>query len=112
MRFESSSIIVNFTSRGVTSSRYFNENSPTAHSGCTPGPQTVGRPFMKAATRMRIPRFKIHGSLIALAAGLAAPGLASAQTAPAQPAPPPQRPAPGPAPAGERPNDVVVTGTR
>jgi outer membrane receptor protein involved in Fe transport len=52
-------------------------------------------------------QFNIYGSLLALAAGLAAPGPAPAQTAP-----PSGEPARRPAPAGQRPNDVVVTGTR
>ena len=58
---------------------------------------------------MRTRPFQIHTSLLALAACLAVPGFAQAQTGPAQ-APPfsPSRPGP----AGDRPNEVVVTGTR
>jgi outer membrane receptor protein involved in Fe transport len=56
---------------------------------------------------MRTSRFNIYSSLLAVAAGLAAPGLASAQ--PARPAP---EAAPKPAPAGDRASDVVVTGAR
>ncbi|HEX8513035.1 MAG TPA: TonB-dependent receptor [Allosphingosinicella sp.] len=56
---------------------------------------------------MRTSRFKIYSSLLAVAAGLTAPGLASAQ--PARPAP---EATPNPAPAGGKPNEVVVTGTR
>jgi len=56
--------------------------------------------------------FKICSSLLAVAACLATPGIASAQTAPAQPSPSNQAPGPKPAPAGDKPNEVVVTGTR
>jgi outer membrane receptor protein involved in Fe transport len=57
-------------------------------------------------------QFKIYSSLLAIAAGLAAPGLASAQTGSAQPASPAREPAPRPVPPGEKPADAVVTGTR
>ena len=56
---------------------------------------------------MRTSRFRLYGSLLAVSAGLVMPGLASAQ--PARPAP---EAAPRPAPAGDKPNEVVVTGTR
>lgn len=55
---------------------------------------------------MRTSRFSIYTSLLSLAVSLTAPGFASAQ---------PPRPAPEaakPAPPGDKPNDVVVTGTR
>ena len=57
---------------------------------------------------MFLKQFHIGSSTIAVAATLLAPGIAQAQTAPAQPAPqtaPPAKPA-------DKPNDVVVTGTR
>lgn len=60
---------------------------------------------------MRTPQPRLYASLLAIAVCLTAPGFASAQTAPAQPAPPPQA-APKPGPAAEKPNEVVVTGTR
>ncbi|HEU0134850.1 MAG TPA: outer membrane beta-barrel protein, partial [Allosphingosinicella sp.] len=53
-------------------------------------------------------RFRIYSSFLALAAGLAAPALAQPQP---QPAPAPAQPA-APAPAADKPNEVVVTGTR
>jgi outer membrane receptor protein involved in Fe transport len=69
---------------------------------------------------MRIQRFHLCSSVLAVAAALSVPGLASAQSAPEQqsrPAPPaPARPADQqgapPAPSGEKPRDIVVTGTR
>lgn len=59
---------------------------------------------------MQIRPFQFHASLLVLAACLTAPGLAQAQTAPARPAP--STPAPNPGPAGDKPQEVVVTGTR
>lgn len=50
---------------------------------------------------------QVFGSALALGACLAAPGHAAAQTPPARPAPPPQQ-----IPPGEKPTEVVVTGTR
>ncbi len=52
---------------------------------------------------MRI-RFHLYSSILAVTACLTSPAFAQAQNPPAQPAPP--------KPAGEKANDVVVTGTR
>jgi outer membrane receptor protein involved in Fe transport len=68
--------------------------------------------FMKAARRMRTPQFEIHISVLAVAACLIAPGVAQAQTVPAQPGRPSPNAGPKPGPAGDKPNEVVVTGTR
>jgi hypothetical protein len=56
---------------------------------------------------MRTSRFKIYSSLLAIAAGLAASGFASGQ--PTRSAP---ESTPKPAPGGDKPTDLVVTGTR
>jgi outer membrane receptor protein involved in Fe transport len=61
---------------------------------------------------MLISRFGIRTSLVAVAACLASPALAQAQTAPARPGGPVPEAGPKPGPAGEKPNEVVVTGTR
>lgn len=61
---------------------------------------------------MQTRQLQIHSSLIAVAACLAVPGLAQAQTAPAPPARSSPEAGPKPGAAGDRPNDVVVTGTR
>jgi outer membrane receptor protein involved in Fe transport len=56
---------------------------------------------------MRKFQLNLYSSLLVVAAVLHAPGSAWAQTAP-----PPEAPARRPAPAGDKPGDVVVTGTR
>ncbi len=61
---------------------------------------------------MQTGQFKIYSSILAVAASLMATGFAQAQTPPAQPA----RPAPGagaqPRTGGDKPGEIVVTGTR
>jgi outer membrane receptor protein involved in Fe transport len=62
---------------------------------------------------MLIPQSGIRTSLIAVAvACLATSDLAQAQTPPAQPGRPAPETGPKPAPAADKPNEVVVTGTR
>ena len=58
---------------------------------------------------MQTTHLRLHCSVIALAALLVAPGSVFAQAAPQRPAPPPQA---RQDPAGEKPTELVVTGTR
>lgn len=58
---------------------------------------------------MRTTLFRIHGSIAALAASLAAAASAQAPAPPARPDPPARQ---APAPGAERPQEVIVTGTR
>ena len=61
---------------------------------------------------MRTKRFQICSSILAVAASLMVPGFAQAQTAPAQPARPSSEAGTQPRPSGDKPNEIVVTGTR